>query len=105
MIYSSIPDALSVPHAVNYMNHLGYPDYFIPFIGYAKLAGIGAILIPGFPRLKEWAYAGITFDLTGATYSIISVDGLDLSITYMLIPFTLLILSYTFYHKKLKENK
>ncbi|HVP42494.1 MAG TPA: DoxX family protein [Terriglobales bacterium] len=45
---------------------LGYPHYFGPILGVWKmLAGI-AILVPRFPRLKEWAYAGMTFELTGA---------------------------------------
>jgi hypothetical protein len=49
---------------------VGVPLYLIPFIGIAKVLGVIAILIPGFPKLKEWAYAGLFFDLIGATYSI-----------------------------------
>lgn len=48
---------------------LGYPTYLIPFLGVLKLAGLLAILVPKFPRLKEWAYAGFVFDLAGAAYS------------------------------------
>jgi hypothetical protein len=48
---------------------LGYPDYFLTILGLWKvLAGL-AILAPRLPRLKEWAYAGIAFDLTGAAFS------------------------------------
>ena len=73
-------DIMSVPDAVALFNHLGYPTYLLPFIGIAKLLGVVAILIPGFPRIKEWAYAGFVFDLTGAMYSSIQwatlpVDG------------------------------
>ncbi|MFD1407335.1 DoxX family protein [Kroppenstedtia eburnea] len=39
----------------------------------AKLMGVIAILVPGFPRIKEWAYAGLTFDLAGATYTFIAI--------------------------------
>ena len=46
--------------------HLGYPVYFATIIGFWKVLGAIAILAPGFPRLKEWAYAGIFFNMTGA---------------------------------------
>ena len=45
---------------------LGYPAYFLTIIGLWKIAGAVAILVPRFPRLKEWAYAGIFFNMTGA---------------------------------------
>jgi hypothetical protein len=51
------------------MRHLGYPDYFATVLGLWKVAGAVAILAPGLPLLKEWAYAGIVFDLTGAAAS------------------------------------
>lgn len=48
---------------------LGYPAYFLTILGAWKILGAVAILVPGLPRLKEWAYAGIFFNLTGATLS------------------------------------
>jgi hypothetical protein len=54
---------------------LGYPVYFIQFISIAKVLGSIAILIPSLNRVKEWAYAGLFFDLTGAVYSGIAVSG------------------------------
>ncbi|WJH36548.1 DoxX family protein [Paenibacillus sp. CC-CFT747] len=45
----AIPDLLSVPDAVKLFEHLGYPAYLLPFLGLAKLLGIVAILVPGFP--------------------------------------------------------
>jgi uncharacterized membrane protein YphA (DoxX/SURF4 family) len=51
------------------MHHLGYPLYFASILGFWKLAGAIAIVAPGFPRLKEWAYAGFFFDLTAAAAS------------------------------------
>ena len=48
---------------------LGYPAYILSIIGFWKLAGTVALLVPGFPRLKEWAYAGIFFNMTGAFVS------------------------------------
>jgi uncharacterized membrane protein YphA (DoxX/SURF4 family) len=54
---------------VSTMNHLGYPAYFASILGIWKLLGAIAIAMPGFPRLKEWAYAGFFFDLTAAALS------------------------------------
>jgi len=48
---------------------LGYPSYIIPALGLGKVLAIFAILWPGFPRLKEWAYAGIFFNMMGAFVS------------------------------------
>jgi uncharacterized membrane protein YphA (DoxX/SURF4 family) len=48
---------------------LGYPLYFLRIIGVWKLLGGIVLLIPGYPRLKEWAYAGIFFELSGAAAS------------------------------------
>jgi uncharacterized membrane protein YphA (DoxX/SURF4 family) len=48
---------------------LGYPLYFLTIIGIWKVLGAVVILVPRFPRLKEWAYAGIFFNVTGAAAS------------------------------------
>jgi hypothetical protein len=73
MLIASIPDILRVPQAAAVFAHLGYPTYLLIFLGIAKIFGVAAVLISGFPRLKEWAYAGLTFDLIGALYSHLSV--------------------------------
>jgi hypothetical protein len=54
---------------------LNYPTYFFAILGFWKVLGAIAILVPRFPRLKEWAYAGIFFDLTGAAASCAAVGG------------------------------
>jgi uncharacterized membrane protein YphA (DoxX/SURF4 family) len=54
------------PQVMARLAHLGYPAYFATIMGTWKLLGAIAIVIPGFPRVKEWAYAGFFFDLTGA---------------------------------------
>lgn len=99
MLFSAIPDMLMVPEATTFITQLGYPRYIVPFLGVAKLLGVIAIVVPGFPRLKEWAYAGLFIDLVGATYSGICVGGLNPAMLFMLVPFTLGTLSYVFYHK------
>ena len=57
------------PENVEGMTHLGYPLYFVTIIGIWKVLGSVAVLAPRFPRLKEWAYAGIFFNMTGAAAS------------------------------------
>ena len=51
---------------VESMTALGYPTYFMTIIGFAKLLGVVALLAPGYPLIKEWAYAGFCFNLVGA---------------------------------------
>ena len=51
------------------MEVLGYPPYLMTLLGILKLLGVVALLAPGFARLKEWAYAGFSFDLIGAAFS------------------------------------
>ena len=83
---------------------LGYPVYFIPLISYAKLVGCIVILIPGLNRsVKEWAYAGLFFDLAGAVYSgVASAGKFDPRIIMMLIWIVPGIVSYYYWHKKIK---
>ena len=83
---------------------LGYPIYFIQFISFAKLIGAAAILIPRLNRsVKEWAYAGLFFDLAGAIYSGIASSGkFDPQMLMMLIWIVPGIISYYCWHKRMK---
>ena len=104
MLGSAIPDVFSSPIAVKGMHEeLGYPVYFIPFIGVAKVLGVLAILLPVSTKIKEWAYAGLVFDLIGATFSIMAIGKPDWM--FMALPLFLAIASYTFYHKRKKLKK
>jgi len=69
MIASGIGYAAAASPIVKGMAQLGFPFYLIRFLGAAKLLGALAILSDKSPRLKEWAYAGFTFNLVGAAYS------------------------------------
>jgi hypothetical protein len=69
---------------------LGYPDYFISLIGIWKMLGVIAILVPKFGLLKEWAYAGLFFLLTGAVISHIASNDVKPQI---IAPIFLLILA------------
>jgi hypothetical protein len=101
MLFSGVPDLMMVPDAVTMITGLGYPKYFIPFLGVAKVLGAIAILIPGLRRLKEWAYAGLFFDLIAATYSGIAVAGFQVPMLFMILPLGFLFLSYFLWHKML----
>jgi uncharacterized membrane protein YphA (DoxX/SURF4 family) len=73
MFLSAVPDVLEIPGAVSVFKHLGYPSYLLVFLGTAKILGVLAVLLPDLPRIKEWAFAGLTFDVVGALYSHLSV--------------------------------
>jgi uncharacterized membrane protein YphA (DoxX/SURF4 family) len=62
-------DVLRVPQVREVTDRLGYPTYFLVILGVWKLLGAIALIVPRFPRLKEWAYAGVVFNLTGALAS------------------------------------
>ena len=105
MLFSAIPDIMVVPDAVAYITNLGYPKYIIPFLGVAKTLGVIALFIPGFPRIKEWAYAGLFFDLIGATYSVICTEGFQPgSMIFMLVVFIIGGLSYVYHHKRMETS-
>lgn len=99
MIFTALPDIILSPEAKKFINDLGYPDYFIRFIGVAKLLGSIAILVPGKWRIKEWAYAGLIFDLIAAFYSLVAVYGLRPDQAFIILPLLIGMLSYLYYHK------
>jgi hypothetical protein len=63
---AALPTCLRAPQVVEGWTHLGYPMRFVILPGIWKVLGGVAILLPGFALLKEWAYTGMIFDLTGA---------------------------------------
>ncbi len=63
------------PSVADIVTHLGYPLYVLTILGLWKIAGAIVIFAPGLPRLKEWAYAGVVFELTGAAASWAFHDG------------------------------
>jgi hypothetical protein len=103
MLFSAIPNIMVSADSVKLFNALGYPNYLINFIGWAKALGVAAILIPGYPRAKEWAYAGLFFDLIGATYSAVTVFGFDPQMLSLILWFGSGVMSYIYYHKTKKQ--
>ena len=69
MTASGAMNLLRVEQMKEAITALGYPEYLMTILGIAKILGVIALLIPGAPLLKEWAYAGFTFDLLGASAS------------------------------------
>ncbi len=101
MAWSAIASFMDNPDGIKLMAHLGYPPYLAKFLAVAKILGIIAILVPGYPRLKEWAYAGFAFDLIGATYSSYASGDPAKNWAAMFIFIALLAVSYVLYHKRL----
>ena len=76
MVSTGIVQLLKIKEEVDMMTHLGYPLYFLTILGTWKMLGVVAVLIPKFPLLKEWAYAGFFFAMSGAIFShVASGDG------------------------------
>lgn len=69
LTYSGFIDLTRAPAVMQGMRELGYPDYMATILGVWKLLAVVALLVPGFGLVKEWAYAGVAFDLTGAAAS------------------------------------
>ena len=102
MIFSAVGGIQPTAEAKQMMHDgFGYPVYFIQFISVAKILGSVAILIPGLKKIKEWAYAGLFFDLAGAIFTIVSVSpSFDPKMLGMLLFIVSGILSYYFWNKK-----
>ena len=66
---TGLADLLRVPAVMEGLAHLGYPTYFATILGTWELLGAAAIVAPDLPRVKEWAYAGMFFALSGAALS------------------------------------
>jgi hypothetical protein len=69
MTFAAISYLSNDPKIVGAFGSLGYPRYFVAILGVAKLLGVLALIVPGPPLLKEWAYAGFTFTFIGAACS------------------------------------
>lgn len=96
----SVSELLGNEKSVEIVTSLGYPAYLSPFLAVARLLALLVIFVPKFSRLKEWAYAGLAFDLIGAIYSLLAVGN---PFAYVIIPAIILALlfsSYILHHKR-----
>ena len=105
MLMASIPDVLQIQGAVDIFKHLGYPTYLLPFIGFAKILGVVVILLPIFQTLKEWAYAGLVFDLLGALYSHLSVGDRPGNWFFAVVALFLVGSSYALYRRRTSDGE
>ena len=101
MLISAFSSFFPNPKGIEMMKHIGYPYSVLILLSIAKILGVIAILVPGFPRLKEWAYAGFTFDLIGAVYAGLTAgDPLSLWAP-VILGLVFVFGSYIFYHKRM----
>ena len=75
LVSGAVLDLARTGSTVATLHHLGYPTYLLSILGPWRLLAAAALLAPGLPRLKEWAYAGTVFELTGAALSFAAVGG------------------------------
>jgi hypothetical protein len=82
------------------ISHLGYPEYFGVMLTVYKVLGAIAIMLPMVPaRIKEWAYAGLSFNMISAFISYCAVDGFSAAALFPLFILAILMVSYVYYHK------
>ena len=105
MLFSAYGSLFNPGQTQAFAKTIGFPAYLLQFLGVAKVLGCVAIVVPGFSRLKEWAYAGFTFDLMGAT-DIFIFNHYPFAQwgPFMLFGFIFIFGSYICYHK-LKATK
>ena len=96
MVSTGIVQLLNVESETEFIVSMGYPVYFLYLLGAWKILGVVAVLIPGFPLVKEWAYAGFFFAMTGAAYSHISLGSPIGELFPSLLLLALTILSWYF---------
>ena len=81
---------------VDMITHLGYPVYLVTILGIMKVLGVVALLIPKFPLLKEWAYAGFFFMMSGAIFTHIAAGNSMSEIFPSLLLLVLIVVSWYF---------
>lgn len=103
MLASGITSLTHSPSVVAGMSHLGYPLYFSNILGISKILGVLALATNKFPKLKEWAYAGFTFDVIGAIASLLYVGDVKESI-FAFVFLGALALSYWLWTDQMKSQ-
>ena len=101
-LLGGIAQLFQVKQVVDGFAPLGYPLYFISIIGFWKTMAIIAILIPRFPLVKEWAYAGVFFAMTGASISHIAVQD---STFHIIVPIIISGLAFTSWYLRPPSRK
>lgn len=102
MVSTGIVQLMKMQEEVDMITRLGYPVYFLTILGIWKLLGVIAVLIPKFPLLKEWAYAGFFFSMSGAIISHIAISD---PVTESLPPLLLLVLTIASWYFRPADRK
>ena len=104
MLSTGIVQLFNMKDEVDFILRLGYPMYFLTLLGIWKILGVIAVLIPKFPLLKEWAYAGFFFSMSGAIFSHIATGNSMSEIFPPLLLLTLTVVSWYFRPANRKLN-
>ena len=96
MTSTGIVQLMKMKDDVDRMAHLGYPVYLLTMLGIWKLLGVVAVLVPKYPLIKEWAYAGFFFTMSGAAISHIIMGDPFSEIAPSLLLLTLTVVSWCF---------
>ncbi len=102
MVGSGIQHIIQHSQSVQGFTDLSLPTYLLPFLGWAKVLGAVALFIPGYPRVKEWAYAGLQFDIIGAIYCIAATGIPILMWAPLLVIVAVGFASYYLHHKRMR---
>jgi hypothetical protein len=96
MLSTGLVQLFKTPEEVDRITDLGYPIYFLTILGVCKILGVVVVLVPKFPLLKEWAYAGFFFAMSGAIFSHIASGNSMSEIFPPLLLLTLTVVSWYF---------
>lgn len=102
MTATGIVQLIKMKEEVDMMQHLGYPFYFLTILGIWKILGVITILIPKFTLLKEWAYAGFFFAMSGAVFSHLACGD---NATALFGPILLIVLTVTSWYFRPDSRK
>jgi len=100
MIVAGVQELRHAPELLEGARRLGYPDYLLTLLGTAKLVGAPLLLVPRFPHLKEWVYAGFAFDFGGAIISHTASGDTFVQMLPAILCATLLAVSYWLYRTR-----
>jgi hypothetical protein len=100
MIIAGVQELRHAPELLDGARRLGYPDYLLTLLGTAKLVGAPLLLVPRFPHLKEWVYAGFAFDFGGAIISHTASGDTFAQTLPAILCATLLAVSYRLYRAR-----
>jgi uncharacterized membrane protein len=92
--FGGVSALLRTESSIEVFSHLGYPEYFSVMLGTAQLAGVVAILAPVPRALREWAYAGLTFDVIAAIISLLAIGTPAWQVSIPVVALVLVLTSY-----------